>query len=183
MLEQIFSKGQQPYTQSPVTNVLEDFAIGLSTKAMRARRFAAIFFRLKQTLEGAYGVTAESRFSPEDLAALFALPAANAEAQKRYRHTQHRFERFLSARGHLLTISRNHCFATLLNAYRDSLVNRRSIRRRRSVITCVRRCRLGVALLYSAGLRRGELVRLTLADLNEAQLDPVGLHLIARSSQ
>lgn len=30
-------------------------------------------------------------------------------------------------------------------------------------------CRLGVALLYSAGLRRGELVRLTLADVNEVQ--------------
>ncbi|UIF86295.1 tyrosine-type recombinase/integrase (plasmid) [Cupriavidus necator] len=30
-------------------------------------------------------------------------------------------------------------------------------------------CRVAVVLLYSAGLRRGELVRLTLADVNEAQ--------------
>jgi len=30
-------------------------------------------------------------------------------------------------------------------------------------------CRLGVALLYSAGLRRGELVRLTLSDVDEAK--------------
>ncbi|MBP0596282.1 tyrosine-type recombinase/integrase [Paraburkholderia sp. LEh10] len=127
MLEQIFPKGQQPYAQSSVTNVLEDFANWLVDEGYMGTALRRHLFRLKRTLEGAGDVTAESRFSPEDLAALFALPAANPGAQKLYRHTQHRFERFLSARGHLLPVSRNDRFATLLDAYRDSLVNQRGM--------------------------------------------------------
>lgn len=127
MLEQIFPKGQRPYTQSPVTNVLEDFANWLVDEGYKATALRRHLYRLKQTLEGVGNVTAESRFSAEDLSALFALPAANPQAEKLYRHTQHCFERFLSARGHLLPISRNVRFATLLDAYRDLLVNQRGM--------------------------------------------------------
>jgi len=125
MLEQIFPKGHQPYTLSPVTNVLEDFANWLVDEGYKGTALRRHLFRLKQTLEGVGNVTTESRFSAEDLVRLFAIPPVNPQTQKLYRHTQHCFERFLSARGHLLPVSRNDRFATFLDAYRDSLVNQR----------------------------------------------------------
>ena len=76
MLEQIFSKGQQPYTQSPVTNVLEDFANWLVDEGYEGTALRRHLFRLKQTLEGADDVTAESRFSPEEVRATTSAQAA-----------------------------------------------------------------------------------------------------------
>lgn len=127
MLEQIFPKGQLLYTQSPVTNVLEDFASWLVDEGYKGTALHRHLFRLKQTLEGVGNVTTETSFSAKDLAALFAPPTANPQAEKLYRHTQHRFEHFLSARGHLLPMSRDDRFATLLDEYRYSLVNLRGM--------------------------------------------------------
>ena len=44
MLEQIFPKGHRPYTQSPVTNVLEDFANWLVDEGYKGTALRAIFF-------------------------------------------------------------------------------------------------------------------------------------------
>jgi hypothetical protein len=84
-------------------------------------------FHLKRTLARAGNVTAESKFSAADLAALFAVPSSEPQAVKPYRYTQHRFEAFLLTRGQLLPMSRNDRFAMLLDTYRDLLVDQRGM--------------------------------------------------------
>jgi integrase/recombinase XerD len=127
MLEQIFPKGYQSYLQSPAGSLLEDFARWLVDEGYMGRTLRGHLFHLKRTLECAGNVTAESKFSAAELAALFAVPSVEPQAVKPYRHTQHRFETFLLTRGQLLPASRNERFAMLLDAYRDLLVDQRGM--------------------------------------------------------
>ncbi|UIF88336.1 tyrosine-type recombinase/integrase (plasmid) [Cupriavidus necator] len=146
MLEQIFPRGHRSYLQSPVANLLEDFARWLVDEGYMGRTLHGHLFRLKQTLEGAGNITAESKFSAADLGALFAMPSAELRVQQPYRHTQHRFERFLLMRGDLLPSSRTGRFDTVLDAYRDSLVDQRGM----SASTVRNHMRTAMAFLHDA---------------------------------
>lgn len=128
MFKQIFPARHQYYAQSPVASTLEAFAKWLTDEGYAGLALRRHLFRLKQVLERVDAVTPESIFSANELAALFTVSIETSPlAQKLYRYTQHRFERFLMARGCLVTESESGCFASLLGAYNDSLVEARGM--------------------------------------------------------
>jgi integrase/recombinase XerD len=123
MLTTLFPKYHQRYRDCPVANWLAGFAEWLVSTGYAHDPAHDHVRRLKQVLETHGSVTPDAVFSMDELATMF----RSARQQAVFRGTQHAFERFLAARGHLIVEPDCNRFAPLLGAYRRHLFEVRGL--------------------------------------------------------